>query len=250
MGNELSAPHDHAMEAPQQMLARALDAAISQGNGMEAVKAILDQQKWMILHSEEEAFNEALKRIQRALSKIPKRGYNKETKSFYALVEDVDDELQKHLDTESMTLSFRPALSDKPEEVVIIGTLSLGAFTKEYPLPMPADGKGAKGGGVMSRTHATGSAITYGKRYLKDMIFDLRFTKDDDGNGASGVTNEQAIEWIDAIRDANTPESTMSLWKQAVDVAKGRTPIDYRAMTVFTEARDERLKQLRKAGSQ
>lgn len=247
MNSELATPQGHTMEAPQQMLARALDAAIAQGNGMEVVKAILDQQKWMILHSEEEAFNEALKRIQKALNKIPKRGYNKETKSFYALAEDVDDELQKHLDAEGMTLSFRPAVSDKPEEVVIIGTLALGAFTKEYPLPMPADGKGAKGGGVMSRTHATGSAITYGKRYLKDLIFDLRFTKDDDGNGASGVTNEQAGEWIDAIRDANTPESTMSLWKQAVDVAKDRTPIDYRAMTVFTEARDERLKALRKA---
>jgi hypothetical protein len=112
---------------------------------------------------------------------------------------------------------------------------------------MPSDGKGAKGGGVMSRTHATGAAITYGKRYLKNMIFDLRFDEtDDDGNGA-GITNDQGFELIEEIRACPTPEATMAAWKKAIDIAKSREKIDYKAMTIFTEARDEKLKEMRKA---
>lgn len=248
MSSELAATQEHTMEAPQQMLARALDAAIKQGNGMEVVSVILEQQRWMITHSEEQAFNEALRRIQNNLKKIPKKGKNKETNSTFARSEDVDDAIEEQISAEGMTLNFEPAESSKPDEVLVIGVLALGAFSKRYPLPMPADGKGAKGGGVMSRTHATGAAITYAKRYLKNMIFDLRFEEvDDDGNGATGVTNEQAIGWIDAIKDADTPELAMSLWNQATAVSKGLKPIDYKAMTVFTEARDERLKSLRKA---
>jgi hypothetical protein len=36
---------------------------------------------------------------------------------------------------------------------------------------------------VMTRTHATGSAYSYGKRYLLSGIFNLAVDDDDDGNG-------------------------------------------------------------------
>ena len=39
----------------------------------------------------------------------------------------------------------------------------------------------------------------------------------------------------------------MREWKLALELAKSFDPIDYKAMTIFTEARDERLKELRKA---
>jgi hypothetical protein len=48
---------------------------------------------------------------------------------------------------------------------------------------MPADGKGAKGGDVMTKTHATGAAMSYGMRYLLKMIFNVAIGEDDkDGN--------------------------------------------------------------------
>jgi hypothetical protein len=49
---------------------------------------------------------------------------------------------------------------------------------------MPIDTKGARGGDVMTRTHATGSAYTYGKRYLLIGMFNLAIGDDDDGNTA------------------------------------------------------------------
>jgi hypothetical protein len=58
--------------------------------------------------------------------------------------------------------------------------------SRTYQIDMPADGKGAKGGDVMTKTHATGSAVSYGMRYLLKMIFNIAVSdKDDDGNAAA-----------------------------------------------------------------
>jgi hypothetical protein len=56
--------------------------------------------------------------------------------------------------------------------------------TRRYQIDMPIDTKGARGGDVMTRTHATGSAFSYGKRYLLIGMFNLAIGDDDDGNAA------------------------------------------------------------------
>jgi len=74
-----------------------------------------------------------------------------------------------------------------PDHVRIVCEVSHpDGHTRRYHLDMPVDGKGARGGDVMTKTHAMGSGITYGKRYLLGMIFNLAVTKDDDGNAAGG----------------------------------------------------------------
>jgi hypothetical protein len=201
---------------PMQMIHVAFDAAIKQGSAMEVVNLILEQQRWLIRHTEEENFNAALRRIQDKLQAIQKRGWNESTSSHFATSFDIHNAIKPLLEAERMTLSFRPGVSDKPEMVLVIGLLSLGAFEKEYPLEMPADGKGAKGGGIMSRTHATGSALKYAKRYLKDMIFDLN-TKgpkdDDDGNGGGvKIPSEKVGEWLKSLGESTDLTAHMKLW--------------------------------------
>lgn len=250
MSSQIAVPEKQtALESltPMQMIQVAFNKAIEQGSAMEVVNVILEQQKWMIQHSEEEAFNAALKRIQRQLKSIPKRGWNAQTQSKFATAEDIDNEIQRLLDAENMTLSFVPAEAKNPESVLIIGTLALGAYSRQYPLEMPADGKGAKGGGVMTRTHATGSAITYGKRYLKNMIFDLRFKeKDDDGNGASAESSHMeegaAADFLSLIEGSGTIEELQSNYFKARDEAEAAK--DKQAAHVFAEAKNKMFRKL------
>ncbi len=77
---------------------------------------------------------------------------------------------------------------------------------------MPSDGKGAKGGDVMTKTHATGSAVQYGRRYLLGMIFNITVSKDDDGNAAGNkpqefVTEEQVMALRDLLTATNGNEA-------------------------------------------
>jgi hypothetical protein len=73
---------------------------------------------------------------------------------------------------------------------------------------MPADGKGAKGGDVMTKTHATGAALTYGRRYALLMAFNLVVGEpDNDGNpvvSGPSISAEQKSVLIDLIRDTHT----------------------------------------------
>ena len=88
-----------------------------------------------------------------------------------------------------------------------------GGGERTYHIDMPADGKGAKGGDVMTKTHAMGSAVQYGMRYLLKMIFNIAIgDDDDDGNAAGGqaaapvkVINKAQGAALEALcRDTNT----------------------------------------------
>lgn len=232
-----------------QVIQRAYDVALDKGAGLEVANSIILQMKEQRDYEDRVAFQAALRRIQSALKPVIKSGWNPDTRSKFATAESIDDAIQSLLDKENMTLSFEPRLSEKPDEVVIVGILSLGAYSKEYPLPMPADGKGAKGGGVMSRTHATGSAITYGKRYLKNMIFDLRFKEaDDDGNAASGarqtLTEGAHDEWIEHIGAAQNVAELQTRYLEALALAEKIQ--DAASIRDFIAAKDKRVKELKK----
>jgi hypothetical protein len=80
--------------------------------------------------------------------------------------------------------------------------MHLGGHVKPYQVDMPADGKGAKGGDVMTKTHATGSALSYGMRYLLKLIFNVAVGEDDDdGNHASQIRS-----------DVKAPDGFVSWW--------------------------------------
>ena len=233
------------MSLPQ-MLQLSLQSALDSGQGLEVVDRILAQVAAQRDYEDRDRFNASLLRIQQQLKRIPKRGWNDSTKSHFALIEDVDREIQPLLLAEGMSLTFEPEENAQPNMVTIVGILSQGAYSRRYPLPMPCDGQGAKGGGVMTRTHATGSAITYASRYLKTMIFDLGFKKDDDGNGASGSTpgmDTSALdEWLMLIREAATRNDLQKNYIAALKVSANVG--DTAAAKQIEAAKDKRLAQL------
>jgi hypothetical protein len=69
----------------------------------------------------------------------------------------------------------------------IVGMLSNGIIARRFQVDMPIVTQGLRGGDMMTRSHATMSAITYGKRALEIMMFNLAIGDDDDGNRAGGA---------------------------------------------------------------
>ena len=225
---------------PMGMIQRAFESAIANGAGLEVVDRILSEQRAQIDYQDRSAFNAALQRMQTKLKSIPKRGWNPDTKSHYAKEEDIDNQLDALLFDEKMSLSFEPESHPEVDMMRIVGILSLGAFSKRYPLDMPADGKGAKGGGVMSRTHATGSAITYGKRYLKNMIFNLHFTDDDGNAAAEGLDVAVYAPLLEAIEGASTMQAVTGAYIHALKAAKTE-----KEKAAFEAAANKRKAELR-----
>jgi hypothetical protein len=121
----------------------------------------------------------------------------------------------------------------------VLAYVSLGGYTRQYQTDEACDGKGPKGNDVMTKTHAKGSAHTYGKRNLLKDIFNLVTgdeVDDDDGNGG-GVDSER----LEYIQNSKDKAELSTLYKSAVADAIERKC--YSAIGVYQNARDAKLRE-------
>jgi hypothetical protein len=161
------------------------------------------------------AFNTAMAAAQAEMRAVSPDKHNKQTHSDYASYAALDAMARPIYTKHGLALSFNSEESKVAEHILVLCYVTAGGFTRTYRVDMPADGKGAKGGDVMTRTHATGSAMTYGERYLLKAIFNLQVGGDDDGNAAGGVsagdtsaiTGEQVAELKNAFETLGANEA-------------------------------------------
>jgi ERF superfamily len=161
------------------------------------------------------AFNTAMVRAQQHMSTISRDMENPLTRSRYASLSAVDKAIRPHYTEEGLVPMFDTRASAKGDAWIlcVLELSHLGGHSREFSVDIPADGIGAKGGAVMTRTHATMSAITYGRRTLLKMAFNLA-EADDDGNAASRpiaqpaerITPEQAAEIERLVTEAGRPQ--------------------------------------------
>jgi hypothetical protein len=118
----------------------------------------------------------------------------------------------------------------------------LGHEEEGASLAGPADQSGGK-----NPIQGVGSATSYLERYTFLATCGIvPAGADNDGNLLSGMTQEEGAIFVEAIQTAESPKNVMAEWIKAIEKAKSLTPIDYRTMTVFTEARDKRLMAIKR----
>lgn len=146
-------------------------------------------------------FARAMNVAQSEIRRVAADANNSQTRSKYATYAKLDSALRPVYAKHGFSLSFDTG--EAPAELVVrvvCYVMHESGHTRTYHVDMPADGKGAKGGDVMTKTHATGSAMSYGMRYLLKMIFNVAVgEEDDDGNGAaSPIISEQRAKKIES----------------------------------------------------
>jgi hypothetical protein len=135
----------------------------------------------------EQAFNAALAEAQTEMHPVAADSDNPQTRSRYASYATLDQAVRPIYTQHGFALSFNTADAPGPEQArIVCDVCHVGGHIRRYHIDMPIDGKGARGGDVMTKTHAMGSGISYGMRYLLRMIFNLAIDQDDDGNAAGG----------------------------------------------------------------
>jgi hypothetical protein len=138
----------------------------------------------MTAKQSEERFNAALSTAQQEMRPVAADASNPQTKSKYASYAALDSVLRPIYTAHGFGLSFDTGEGAPTGWVrVLCYVTHSGGHARTYHADMPADGKGAKGGDVMTITHAVGAAMSYGMRYLLKMIFNVAVGEDDrDGN--------------------------------------------------------------------
>lgn len=164
---------------------------------VDKLERLMLMQERMQAKQAESAFNDGMSDAQARMRTIGADANNPQTRSKYASYGKLDKALRPIYTDNGFSLSFDTG-NDAPADCVrVLCYVSHKAgHSRTYHVDMPADGKGAKGGDVMTKTHAVGAGMSYGMRYLLKMIFNVAVGEEDvDGNDLY-VPDNMALDWI------------------------------------------------------
>ncbi len=212
---------------PRSVLELCMMAAKDPSIPTDRLRAFLDMADQQERKEAEILFDHAMLSAQSEMPSIPRESYNKHTKSWWARIEAVSAKIDPVIRKHGFTLKFGIGEQRIPDhyhlfvDVTWTGQLSSGkaaSFTKRYDADIGRDDKGPKGEGTKSLAQGAGSSITYGRRYLKCMVFDvLVLGLDRDGNPASAdeanpdlITEEQATELLQLCAEKNIGKAKFS----------------------------------------
>lgn len=180
---------------------------------IDKMERLIALQQQVSAREAELAFNQAMNAAQAEMRPISANASNPQTKSRYATFDKLDRALRPIYTSHGFSLSFDEGDSPKPEHVRVLCYVAHNAgHTRTYHRDMPADGKGAKGGDVMTKTHAAGAAGSYGARYLLKGIWNVAVgAEDDDGNLSAPPRR------IEHISDKDAEQIEAQLTKHGID---------------------------------
>lgn len=205
-------------------------AATDPSIDVEKLTKLVDLYDRISARSAEQMFNEAMNQAQEAMRPIATDANNPSTKSKYASYAALDRALRPIYTRHGFSISFDTADGAPADHIRLVCKVGHSAGHKDVPhLDMPADGKGAKGGDVMTKTHAIGAAVTYGKRYLLAMIFNIAVggAVDDDGNSNGGRDMSRAAQDLIAHLNALATPADLVLWKKNDSAEAQKTVSDW-----------------------
>lgn len=201
---------------------------------IDKMERLMAMHERMTAKQAESEFNDAIVSCQNECGTISADATNPQTRSKYATYAKLDKVLRPIYTKHGISISYSTEDSPKPEHIRVIAYVSRKGYTRKYQADMPADGKGAKGGDVMTKTHAAGAAMSYGARYLLKGIFNISIGEDDDdGNGRGhrqGMSEQVVADWLAAISELPDENAAKEMWEkiskqtsQAGDVAAHET---------------------------
>lgn len=181
---------------------------------IDKMERLMAMHERMIIRQAEADFNDALRDCQKEVGTIAADANNPQTKSRYATYAKLDRALRPIYTKHGISISYSTGDTPKPDCVRVLAFAARGAYTREYHVDMPADGKGAKGGDVMTKTHATGAAMAYGARYLLKGIFNISVGEDDDDGNMKRRTLDEAAKkgFLEMVEACETVAQWQTLW--------------------------------------
>ena len=202
-----------------------------------------------------QAFADALARAQSRIVPIAKDRRNDHTKSMYATLAAIVDEVTPIITAEGLAVSYDTFNLDRDKDlpplekgwVRVIGIVShRGGHSRKHHADGPLDDAGKDGTKNKTGIQAMGSTVSYLRRYLVCMIFNVATADDDDGNGAGSGTrmDEQKVADHMAAMDAAADDAGLMkafgvAWNAAEDLK------DKASQQRLIAHRDARRKALR-----
>lgn len=198
--------------AQDQFLTTIAKMATNKAVDTEKMQALYAIHKEMASKQAENAFNDAMNRAQLGMPRVKKNGKiafldknGVERDTPFGKLEDIDKACRPIYQAEGFSVRYRSEqiMVEGGGLLVYIMVSHTGGHTEESSMRLPLDTSGSK-----NSLQAIGSTISYAKRYLFCMVFNIVTEgEDNDGAGADETVNtEQAAEidnLINGLSDAH-----------------------------------------------
>jgi hypothetical protein len=208
-----SLPMDAPVAGSDTIMAVIARAAADPNTNVEKLERMLDVYERITERQAEQEFDKAMSLAQSEMRLVAVDSNNSQTKSKYASFAALDRAVRPIYTKHGFGISYDTGEGAPEGFVRVVCRVShIGGDKRIHHIDMPADGKGAKGGDVMTKTHATGAALTYGQRYLLKLIFNIAVGEDDDGNSVDAEHNAAVAAACAAIRLCKT-EPALDDWR-------------------------------------
>ena len=234
-------PSGPVVQEPNSLLPAIITLAKDPQVDVSKLEALLKMQAVMEERQAKQAATEAFTRLSSALPRVKKNGtidLGKGRAIAFARWEDMDAVLRPLLTQEGFTLSFNSAPREGGGLVITGELMHVSGHIRVATIPLPLDS-----GPGRNNLQAVGSTLSYGKRYLAEMLCNIvREGSDDDGvkGGAEFITPEQIAELEALIADTGADEAKFL-------AAAGAAHIGEIAAGAFTMAKNLLLSRKKRA---
>jgi hypothetical protein len=205
-------PVHRPMSESQEMLDLVRDPSVDPGK----LKALLDMKNDERTQVAKTAYAVAMSSAQSSMDPVRKDCENRSTSSKYASYAALDRAIRKHYSANGFALSYNTEEITAADMMrVTCDVMHTAGYSKNFHIDIPIVTKGPRGNDVMTATHATMSANTYGKRGLLKMIFNIaEYAEDDDGNAAGRMPiSEKSLETLKAkLAESGADEAHFLQW--------------------------------------
>lgn len=231
----------HAGE-PRSMLEVIAEATTNKDVDVEKMRALLEMQREIEHREEVRLYNAALMAVQDEVPPLAKDGKNTHTSARYPTLENVSRSLNAIARKHGFVMSWGTADSPLKDHYRVVCDLShSGGDARRHFVDLKIDTSGPSGTRNKTDIQGISSSISFGRRILKILMFDLTVVGEDkDGNGAAAparnsrrqaaaapaepetiegagvelITDDQATTLIDAIEAAGrTRKAFCTSWQ-------------------------------------
>src|SRR5262249_44176461 len=209
---------------------------------------LLRMQRELVQEQAQREFNQAMAAAQTEMLPIVRDAQNPHTKSRYAKLETIDAQMRPIYTSHGFAVRFGSAPSPREGWMRIVCTVShTGGYSEVNYLDAPPDDVGARGGSSKTGVQGVGSAVTYLRRYLLCMVFNIVLAdQDDDGEGrrqSAPVTRREQINRAIPMDEPPPPRMSWSQLIQSITLATESATDGAEIEHVLTSPEVERAKQ-------
>lgn len=244
------------MKEPSNLVQAIASAAANPAMDVAKVKELFAMHKELQDREAAQAFADAMARAQAGISPIAKDRRNDHTKSMYATLAAIVDEVTPIVTAEGIAVSydtFDPVRDkDLPTlEKGMVRVIALvshrGGHVRKYHLDGQLDDAGKDGTKNKTGIQAMGSTVSYLRRYLFCMIFNVATMDDNDGSGGGnggGARMEEGIlaDHLAAIDAAADKPGVLKAFALAWNSAEDKK--DKSAQRLLLQHRDAALQKI------